>query len=725
MNILQRKMFANGNVVQDAPLIDVASEIANYSKIGLSPIEIFERLQQDYAAIGMEMPRDLGMLTIERIAQQVGGTMKEDAQIDSVNFPELGGDGGLGESPYNLIPEISPERLPPVDSTLDPRLGTYPQGGPNLNPAEMPPLNTNIDIDSLLDEAQNEIKIEDDLPTKVETLGPNDVRLSDGRIVDFTKGIQDIKEGKGKGLELYRIFNSPDVERGANVDEALSQFVREDEPGFFKIVGSLGGATPEERRGGAFGPEDFGSGIVAGVKGALDVGREGLERTVPGFLEFFGGEKLGNKARDFLEGEFDEGYVARGGFNPSVIDNIVINASGSSISEDLEEIGITNETGSVVKPEVGEPEFVLDDGPEGRVGFESKKDLDDYRNSDEYKNWIEKPLDEDDFISSVESRTVAPGNEISTRIVDAIKTGGTPLKTEEDGKKPKSPSNYSSGKSRETNFAQFTQSPDFIRFVRNLGKGLVSTGEIGKGIALGSAAAAEEKSLDEKKEAETYAKFLKDQAEANKVSDSTYKDVTEASVKLNQDVRDYNNALAAQVLAQSVIDFANGDANLASFTNKIGATVADVVGGFTGELDDPSKLSSTRRAQIALEILTNRNIKEILGESGRTISNIDRDIAKRVVGSLDNLKLDTVAAIKIKLNDNIGSIIQKRNEAQRNIKSRTLYISRYSPELIDEEIATIFFKDFATPLDQFISSQGKSSGGYDSSITFVDGVTPK
>ena len=491
-------MFANGDVVQDAPLIDVASEIANYSKIGLSPIEIFERLQQDYAARGMEMPRDLGMLTIERIAQQVGGTIKEDAQIDSVNFPELGGDGGLGESPYNLIPEISPERLPPVDLTLDPRLGTYPQGGPNLNPAEMPPLNTNIDIDSLLDEAQNEIKIEDDLPTKVETLGPNDVRLSDGRIVDFTKGIQDIKEGKGKGLELYRIFNSPDIERGANVDEALSQFVREDEPGFFKIVGSLGGETPEERRGGAFGPEDFGSGIVAGVKGALDVGREGLERTVTGFLEFFGGEKLGNKARDFLEGEFDEGYGARGGFNPSVIDNIVINASGSSISEDLEEIGITNETGSVVKPEVGEPEFVLDDGPEGRVGFESKKDLDDYRNSDEYKNWIEKPLDEDDFISSGESRTVPPGDEIGTKIVEAIKKGGIP-QVEPDSVTPITSSTitYSSNNTPQSNFAQFTQSPDFIRFIRNLGKGMVTTGEMGKGIALGSAAAAEEKYKDE------------------------------------------------------------------------------------------------------------------------------------------------------------------------------------------------------------------------------------
>ena len=99
--------------------------------------------------------------------------------------------------------------------------------------------------------------------------------------------------------------------------------------------------------------------------------------------------------------------------------------------------------------------------------------------------------------------------------------------------------------------------------------------------------------------------------------------------------------------------------------------------GFTGELDDPSKLSDTRRAQIALEILTNRNIKEILGESGRTISNIDRDIAKRVVGSLDNLKLDTVGAIKAKLEDNIRSIVEKRNDAQRNIRARVNFLFPY------------------------------------------------
>ena len=100
MNVLKGKMFANGDIVQNAPLVDVTAQIANYSVNGLSPIEIFELLQRDYARRGVEMPRELGMLTIERIARKVGGPMKEDADIDSVNLPELGGTGGLEKGPY-------------------------------------------------------------------------------------------------------------------------------------------------------------------------------------------------------------------------------------------------------------------------------------------------------------------------------------------------------------------------------------------------------------------------------------------------------------------------------------------------------------------------------------------------------------------------------------------------------------------------------------------------
>ena len=97
MNILQRRMFANGDVVNQ-PLVDVTTEIANLSRQGLAPVEIFERLQRDYAAMGVPFPLDLGMATIERIARQVGGSMKipdgttgglqslQDPQIDNI-FP--------------------------------------------------------------------------------------------------------------------------------------------------------------------------------------------------------------------------------------------------------------------------------------------------------------------------------------------------------------------------------------------------------------------------------------------------------------------------------------------------------------------------------------------------------------------------------------------------------------------------------------------------------------
>lgn len=679
-------MFANGNVVQNAPLIDVTAEIANLSANGFSPIEIYERLEFGYAQRGMEMPKDLGFATIERIAKQVGGPMKETTgSIGPLVGPSQPGsdiDNPLATGIFNVSPQTAPDRLSPADASLDPRLGSYAQSGQTLNPAQQPITDLSPDLEQLMNQ-QNENQ--DDLPQlEQKELKPYEIRLSDGRIQDFRQGIQDIQEGKGMGLRLYRIYNSPDIEKGADVEQALQEFVDKDQPGVLRMAGGQ--------------PEDFGSAISSAGRKIINIGREGLEKTVPGIADFFGGAEAGESAKDFLEAEFmPEGYGERGGLSKEQIDNVVIAASGGrgSISDDIDALTTDDTELQPSTPEAFTPEV---------------------------------PLTGDNFIpetgegagadgSEEETGDAETGDSIATEVANTVASG------EGTSKDPSSPSTYSSNKAPETNFAQFTQSPDFIRFVRNIGKGLVTTGEMGKGIALGSAAAAEEKSADEKSEAEAYAKFLKDQAEANKISPGTYKDVTEASVKLNQDVRDYNNALAAQELAQSVIDFANGNTDLASFTSKFGATAADVIGGFTGELDDPSKLSPTRRAQIALEILTNRNIKEILGESGRTISNIDRDIAKRVVGSLDNLKLDTVAAIKLKLDDNIGSIIQKRNEAQRNIKSRTLYISRYSPELIDQEIATIFDADFATPLDKFVSSQGKTSGGYDSSITFVDAVS--
>ena len=718
-------MFANGDIVQNAPLIDVTAQIANYSANGLSPIEIFERLQEDYALRGMEMPKDLGMLTIERIARQVGGPMKEDAEIDSVQFPELGGDGGLGEGPYNIIPEISPERLPPVDLTLDPRLGTYTQGGQSLNPAELPPINTNIDIDSLLSEEGFGVTPQDGLPTKVETLGPNDIRLSDGRIVDFSQGIQNIKDGKGVGMHLYRIFNSPDVERGANVEEALKEFITEDEPGIFRMLGGLSGGTLDERRGKAFGPEDFGSGISSFIKGAVDVGREGLERTVPGVVDFFGGKGAGDATRDFFEGEFGEGYQARGGFSPETIDNIVVAAAGSgSIENELEKLSAEGGAGPIIKPETGEPEFILENGPEGRVGFESQEDLDDYKNSDIYKNWVEEPLKEDDFISGPDgdSREVAPGDEISTRIVKSIKEGGTPLeKAGQEGETPSSPSTYSRSNTPETNFAQFTQSPDFIRFVRNLGKGMVSTGEMGKGIALGSAAAAEEKYVDEKAESEAYAKFLKAQREAEagekgKFNDPTYlKMVRESKVNAATQYRTYQEAESTRALTDTVIKFLD-DGNITDFASRLGVAqdrLLTLAGLGAEEIKDQTPRA---RAQNALTILKQKNIKAILNESSRTISNVDREIADKIAGSLDDFDLTTEGGLKQKLAESRRSAIETKNEAVRKANAEYDLLKKSGDHLTLDKAIVAFIEGKLSSTEE-----NKNKGfGYDPSITFID-----
>lgn len=223
------------------------------------------------------------------------------------------------------------------------------------------------------------------------------------------------------------------------------------------------------------------------------------------------------------------------------------------------------------------------------------------------------------------------------------------------------------------------------------------TGEVGSGLALGSALAAEERSLrDLEKEKTDRELSLKAIESGGPLDFKDRKDILTEKRTMNESVRDYNNAVAAQELAQSVIDFANGDKNLASFASKIGATLDDIKSAAgIKDLTKVSQLSNTKRAQIALTILTNRNIKEILGESGRTISNIDRDIAKRVVGSLEILKLDNIATLKATLQDNIRSIVEKRNEAQRNIRDTVQFLAPYDPNILskDSELFQIFQRE--------------------------------
>ena len=248
--------------------------------------------------------------------------------------------------------------------------------------------------------------------------------------------------------------------------------------------------------------------------------------------------------------------------------------------------------------------------------------------------------------------------------------------------------------------SNFFSSDAFNSALRNIGSSLVREGRFGAGLAAGSAGFAEEQEAKRLLEQERLAKLMASGGLDFKDKLSLNKEVRDTELKLAGNVRDFNNAQAAYELAQSVIDLANGNQNLATFGSKIGATVDNLLAGFGYKtLDEFEELDDTEKARIALNELTNRNIKEILGESGRTISNIDRDIAKRVVGTLDLTDIKSVGSLKKTLQNNIQMIVEEGNAAQREIASNSKFLLQYVPSLFkdDPELLEILQKDFGAP----------------------------
>lgn len=631
MNVLQRKMFANGDAV-NSPVTDLSRLIANYVSSGLSPLQIYEVLQQDFAQQGI--PLDIGLRTIEEISQQLGGAMKDDPMITD---PPFGGPRPLtpqrldemAQGPFDTSVEIAPDRLPPADPSLDPRLGTYAQQGKTLNPAAIPDVvDFSEDLQTLLD---TDITVEgDEQPEK--KLGPNEIRLSDGRVIDFSQGIKDIQEGRGQGIRLYRIYNSPDIERGENVNKALEQFIATDEPGVFKMFG--GNQTLEQRRGGDAGPEDFGSAFYAFSRGARDVLGEAAERTLPGIAGFFGGQGAAETTRDLFEKDrFGPGYMARGGLDPEEVDILVMGAAGGreTIAKSLEDIGITENKQIPVAPEV-------------EVFEEDEKDGDGEPESIADAAVGEKQPDKDQELPGAVDEDVPPPP---------------------DSGEPPPP------KSKEVSFAEFTTSPDFLRFVRNIGKGLVTTGEIGKGIALGSAAAAEERAQEEALKAERDAELLKEMIEKGQVDPlkpSELKSLNAMTAELSDNIKNYEGTQASIGIMNDAISlFEAALENNVPITGLPGrvARFKDEAAAFIGIPD--SNVSDATRIKNYIEQVKQRSIREILNESGRTISNLDRDIVDRVFGDLD-LTGNPKEILK-KLKNARSSLIKNNTDKQRAITS--------------------------------------------------------
>ncbi len=681
MNVLQRRMFQAGGpsdrLIQTEP---VNSELVRYYvQQGYSPLEI----QEVYPAA------NLGL--IEQIAREEGGSLNPAVSLGE-SFT-----GSPVVTPAQRADIISESISTPVgnlsfETSADPELprmediSVVPKGVRDYITSaggvlDRPNLVRGLGVSFNMSEAEANSAI--DLvtgstvpePTTVDTPGlPGLADVMTGEQAETTglvsepltirdtstnevyklpsNFVEQINSGLLDGMTLYPIINNPNFEFSPDVQSALERFVQMDEP-FTGLMG--GGRSFEERRGTFRRPEDIGSAtqdIVRGIAGLA----EGPIRGIAG-----------------LVGEIGGGARLKQRFQESIPD----------LSVSREDLALTKllQIPGAEKLDQAQPE-VTDEITKGIEELERQA----------------APVTTTEIVAG---ETAATEEEIQDAEAQAkaeekvLEDAETAPKTEEQKKTDAEPPVVSSASTPEQVGTVFNN-PDFISYVANLSKGIAKTGEVGSGLALGSALAAEERSLKDLEREKLDQELLLKSLEGGQLELKDRKTILDVQTGMSESVRDYNNAVAAQELAQSVIDFANKNESLATFGAKIGASVEDIKAAIgANRVTNVDQLSDTKRAQIALDILANRNIKEILGESGRTISNIDRDIANRIIGNLSMRKIQSVAELKNRLGDNIKSIIQKRNEAQRNIRSSVQFLAPYDPNILgqDSELFQIFQRE--------------------------------
>ena len=525
-------------------------------------------------------------------------------------------------------------------------------------------------------------------------LGPNEYRTSDG----IVHQIDPVKFAESLSSENDRIITglllNPNVDYGTNLATIVENIAR----------GRSSTLTPEESIRVGADPSTIvspGAELNMATKYGIDFAKEGIEGlynlvkkpfTDPTFRGILLGRDAELRAREQGSGQYEdifptaiggpasnmspEVYASTGGELPSVLDDIVVFSSTGTVEKDLEEI--------------------------------AKEEA--------------KPIEEKDGVVTTE--------ETSTKDGDATGTSADPVKAAEPGDDKKgedekdadlpqgmtvASENDQAGQLFKTLGNAFNSDAN-LRMMRNVGKALTQYGNFAEGIGVGTAAASEERKLQEELDAKREAEL----AAAGGIDITDRKKILDVQTEMNKSVRDYNNALAAESLANEVLKFANSNEDLTSFASKVGATVDDLlIAAKIKKGTDVTKMSDTKRAQVALDILTNANIKEILGESGRTISNIDRDIAERIAGNLNMKTLQSVAELKLRLGQNLKNITSKKNEAQRNIKSSVRFLAPYDPESIDPEILKIYLEELGQQMPAGYSSKSSDSSPEPGGI-FID-----
>ena len=403
---------------------------------------------------------------------------------------------------------------------------------------------------------------------------------------------EQVEQGRIGGTTLYSIINNRDFEFSPDVAASLENFARMDEP--FRISERIGGSF-EERRGTFAGPGDFGYGAQEAGRGLANIGRPILEG-IAGFAgELAGGQRGREKFQDFIPGDEiskrDIG-LARLLQIPGVS---YIPPETADLSKQLEDL---EKTSAVSDKAIGDA--TEDTKKEEVKEFLKQEGLEETIIPDE-------DLDKDTDVDADKDADAQAGTSQAAGVVPAgdLERAGNAFANK-----------------------------NFIRFVANLSKGLATSEDMASGLAKGAALAAEERGLrdlEQQKFDQELQLELIDKMDAGKMDLTDAKKVYDLNNTANTAAQSFQNSTETIALIKQLENVLKNKnpTSLSSFTKDILEKAAVALGqDKTGSIEDFKKLSSTEQARKLSTLISQANIREILGESGRTISNFDRQIVQ-------------------------------------------------------------------------------------------------
>lgn len=199
-------------------------------------------------------------------------------------------------------------------------------------------------------------------------------------------------------------------------------------------------------------------------------------------------------------------------------------------------------------------------------------------------------------------------------------------------------------------------SPDFNRFLSNLSSSLTETGSFAQGAAQAASDSFEEKltSVEDVVGLET------SDAERNR----------KVNELLSNQLDSFNRTETNIAKIDYVLSILDDDAT--GFKGLLGQAFDSVNAFFGNDIDKAFEgLSARERADKLLLALRQQDIRAILGESGRTISNLDREIVADIFG--DITMFTPAPAIRRKLNDIRDQYADRLADSKNQITSSVGY----------------------------------------------------